>query len=237
MRSQLYLWEPLKQQYIDDLTFLKEMFFERIQPIFANAEAEADAYRDELWDRIMSQPDAGDTCFDPGNYVEDVQEKAFERYEMLQLMHYRNLAAWICNLCQVWEQQLYSFVLQEAEYEGFKYDLSDTKRGFAFSKDVFEWHQQPFERMPVWGKIRELRLLVNVIKHAEGDSEQKLRAVRPDYFIEEECGTQYDLMSLYHSTLLEPTLMMKEQDFIDYFDALVKFWTDLPERMYTLDEL
>lgn len=48
---------------------------------------------------------------------------------------------------------------------------------------------------------------------------------------------QYDLMALYHTTLLEPTLLIKDQDFIDYYDALVKFWTDLPERMYTVDEL
>lgn len=237
MPSQLYLWGPLKQQYIDDLTFLKEMFFGRIQPIFANAEVEAEAYEKELWDSIMSRPCTEDTYFDPGDYVDAIQEKAVERYDMLRLMHYRNLATWICNLCQVWEQQLYSFVIHEAEQEGLKYDPSDIKRGFAFSKDVFEWHQQPFEKMDSWGKIKELRLLVNVIKHAEGDSEQKLRKLRPDYFTQDVCGTQHDLMSLYHTTLLEPTLMIQEQDFLDYFNALIKFWEDLPERMYTMDEL
>ena len=45
MRSQLYLWGPLKQRYINDLSFIKTMFIERIQPIFANAEAEAEANR------------------------------------------------------------------------------------------------------------------------------------------------------------------------------------------------
>ena len=32
MRSQLYLWKPLRQQYINDLTTIKDMFIERIQP-------------------------------------------------------------------------------------------------------------------------------------------------------------------------------------------------------------
>ena len=237
MRSQLYLWGPLRQKYIDDLSFIKTMFVERIQPIFSNAEAEAEAYQAELWDAIMSCPCAEDTYADPGDYVDFVRDEAIERYDMLHLMHYRNIGMWIACMCQVWEQQLYSFVLQEAEKEGLKYDVSDIKRGFAFSKEVFAWHQQPFEQMETWNKIRELRLLVNVIKHAEGDSEQKLRILRPDYFTEEICGTQYDLMSLYHTTLLEPTLMIKEQDFIDYYDALVKFWAALPERMYTDDEI
>lgn len=237
MQSQLYLWGPLKQQYIDDLTCIKDVFIERIQPIFANAEAEAKAYENNLWDEIMHRPCAEDDNSDPGDYVDFVQEKAFERYEMLTLMQYRNIGMWIACLCQVWEQQLYSFVVHEATQEGIKYDPSDIKRGFAFSKEVFEWHQQPFEKMTVWSKIKELRLLVNVIKHAEGDSEQKLRRIRPDYFTQDIGGTQYDLMSLYHTTLLEPTLMIRGQDFIDYFDALVQFWNELPERMYTSNEL
>lgn len=33
MKSQLYLWEPLRQKYIGNLTLIKTMFIERIQPI------------------------------------------------------------------------------------------------------------------------------------------------------------------------------------------------------------
>ena len=67
MRSQLYLWGPLKQRYINDLSFIKTMFIERIQPIFANAEAEAEAFQDELWNTIMNQPCTEDTYTDPGD--------------------------------------------------------------------------------------------------------------------------------------------------------------------------
>ena len=87
-------------------------------------------------------------------------------------MKYRNIGMWLSCLCQVWEQQLYSFIIHEAEHEGLKYNPADTKRGFAFTKEAFEFHQQRFEDMPAWNKIKELRLLVNVIKHAEGDSEE-----------------------------------------------------------------
>lgn len=235
MRSQLYLWEPLRQQYIDDLSTIKTMFIERIQPIFADPESEAKQYGKQLWKSLMNRPCTEDECTDPGDYVDFVQDKEFERYEMLSLMKYRNIGMWLSCLCQVWEQQLYSFIIHEAEHEGLKYNPADTKRGFAFTKEAFEFHQQRFEDMPAWNKIKELRLLVNVIKHAEGDSEEKLRKIRPDYFIQDIYGTEYDPMSLYHTTLLEPTLMIKEQDFIDYFNALVQFWSDLPERMYSHD--
>jgi len=120
----------------------------------------------------------------------------------------------------------------EALSEGIKYDESDLKKGFAFSKEVFEWHQQPFESLVCWPKIKELRALVNVIKHAEGDSEEKLRKMRPDYFEHDNGIEKYDLLSLYHSTLLEATLQIKDEDFIEYYDTLVAFWNELPEQMH-----
>ena len=89
----------------------------------------------------------------------------------------------------------------------------------------------------MWEKINELRLLVNVLKHAEGNLELKLRELRPDYFIHDIYGEKYDLMSMYHVSLLEATLQIKEEDFIKYYDALVAFWKELPERMYSIEDV
>lgn len=234
MKSQLYLYRDLRKKYIGDLTQIKDLYFERIQPIFADAEKEAEDYQNKLWEDLMNKPCySEDDVIDPSDYVDAVQEAGFEKYEILSLMHYRNISMWISCLCQVWEQQLFSFVYHEAQSEGIKYDEADLKRGFAFSKEVFEWHEQPFEVLTCWPKIKELRALVNVIKHSEGDSEQKIRKMRPDYFEQVTDYGKYDLISLYHSTLLEATLQIKDQDFIDYYDALVAFWNELPESMYT----
>lgn len=237
MKSQLYLHQGLRKKYIKDLTQIKELFFERIQPIFAEAEKEATVYQNKLWENIMKQPCDEDCAIDPSDFVETVHEAAFEKYEILSLMQYRNISMWISCSCQVWEQQLFSFVYHEALSEGIKYNEADLKKGFGFSKEVFEWHQQPFENLACWPKIKELRALVNVIKHSEGYSEQKLRKLRPDYF-EHDIGVgKYDLLSLYHSTLLEATLQIEDKDFNDYYSALISFWNELPERMYTKKDL
>ena len=234
MKSQLYLDRDLRKKYIKDLTQINDLYFERIQPIFADAEKEAANYQNKLWEDLMNKPCySEDDVLDPADYVDVVQEAGLEKYEILSLMHYRNISMWISCMCQVWEQQLFSFVYHEAQSEGIKYDEADLKRGFAFSKEVFEWHEQPFENLACWPKIKELRTLVNVIKHSEGDSEQKLRKMRTDYFEHDTGAGKYDLLSLYHSTLLEATLQIKDQDFIDYYEALVAFWNELPENMYT----
>ena len=237
MRSQLYLWEKLRQKYIEDLTFIKEMFIKRIQPIFANAEKEAISYRNNLWKEIEKSVSPEEGYSDLSGYADFVQEEAGEKYEMLSLMHYRNIGMWIECLCQVWEQQLYSFIIHEAKQEGIVYDPSDMKKGFPFVKEVFGMHQQVFDQMSSWDVINEMRLLVNVLKHAEGDSERKLRDLKPEYFTHDICGQKYDLMSRYHTSLLDSTLAIHEQDFIRYYEALIQFWKDLPERMYSVEEL
>lgn len=238
MKSQLYLYEGLRKKYKKDLTQIRELFFERIWPVFANAEKEATDFQNKLWEDLMNRPcyDENDVI-DPADFVDAVQEAGFEKYEILSLMQYRTISMWISCMCQVWEQQLFSFVYHEAQNEAITYDESDLKRGFGFSKEVFAWHQQPFENLSCWPKIKELRTLVNVIKHSEGDSELKLRKMRPDYF-ELDIGTgKYDLISFYHSTLLEATLLIKDQDFLDYYNALIDFWDELPERMFTIEDI
>lgn len=130
-----------------------------------------------------------------------------------------------------------STIYNEARAQGIKYKDSDLKRGFEFVKEVFESHGKPFETLDCWKKIKELRALVNVIKHSEGRSEKELRKMRPDYFVYITDTGKYDLLSLYHSTLLEETLQIKDLDFIDYYSALVQFWNELPERMYSKEDI
>lgn len=88
--------------------------------------------------------------------------------------------------------------------------------------------------MKSWTKIKELRLLVNVIKHAEGNSADRLRKIRPDYFEwDRRFGYEYDKLKFHKTTLLEETLNITNQDFDSYNKILVSFWDELPERMYS----
>jgi len=91
--------------------------------------------------------------------------------------------------------------------------------------------------MSSWNKLKELRLLVNVIKHSEGDSEKRLRKVRPDYFIYNSGTSDIDLLKLYNSSLLEPTIQISTDDFILYHNAILEFWDELPERMISSNEI
>lgn len=116
MRSQLYLWDGLRRDMKKDISYVRELYFEKIEPAFADAEIEAENYTQLLWDNKMSTPSYDEACeIDFSSIAEARQEAGVERYEILSLMRYRNLGMWISCMCQIWEQQIIKFVKHEVE--------------------------------------------------------------------------------------------------------------------------
>lgn len=234
MRSQLYLWENLREEMKKELTYIHKFYFDRIEPVFANAETETDEFAERTWDEAMSAPWDGESDVDPSGIAEYCQEIGIERYEILSLMRYRNLAMWISCLYQSWEQQIMKFVKKEVESDGC-FNITGSM-DFATAKEGFKIHKCPIDELNCWKKIKELRALVNVIKHAEGDSAKTLRKLRPDYFNwDDSHDFSRDKLQLFESTLLDEALNIKNQDFTDYYYTLIDFWGELPERMYSDD--
>jgi hypothetical protein len=230
----LYLWKDLRDKLKKELTYIYEMYLERIEPVFANAETEAEQLSEKIWDDAMSSPWDGESDIDPSDIADTCQEIGLERYEILSLMRYRNLAMWVSCLYQSWEQQIMRFVKKEIETDRC-FNLTGAM-DFATAKEGFKMHNCPIDELSCWKKIKELRALVNVIKHSEGDSAKTLRKLRPDFFSwEDEHDFSRDRLQLFESTLLDETLNIKNEDFTEYYNALIAFWDELPERMYSDD--
>ena len=227
----LNLCDGQRELFKENINNIRELFFERIYPTFENSAQEAEVYQVELWNSLMEQSCDGDT--DPSDFVEDIREAAFYKYEILSLMHYRTICMWVACMYQVWVQQLYAFVIQEERINFNSFNCNKGNDEFKYVRKVFERHNQPLDKMSCWAKLDELRLLVNVIKHGEGKSEEDLRKVRPEYFkhsglLDED---EYDSFALYRTALLEQTLKIDKQDFNEYCDVLLLFWDELPGSM------
>ena len=232
MIDSLYLWQPLRQRFIEKLDTIVKLFFEKIYPVFSNAEEDAHNMQYEAWEDLMHHPfTSKGNYIDPFDAVDSIVEFGYEQFEILSLMRYRTLAMWIMCLCQTWEQQLAKFIIDEGRKCGIQYHSDYIKKGFTFSKETFLQHGVEFEKLKSWEKIFELRQLTNTLKHADGPSADRLRKLRSDYFDWGESGFDKDTLEVYGSTLLDETLKIQPQDFKDYFTALVLFWNELPERM------
>jgi len=165
-----------------------------------------------------------------------IMEQGYDRYTILEIMKYRTLAMWISCMCQVWEQQISLFLKKEFETERLELVGNKGQPIVDFNIEqlweIFRQFQVEVKSLQCWSKINEMRQLVNVIKHGEGRSASTLKTIRPDFF---NTGNEFmltDGMTKYGVTLLDTTLTITNQDFIDYFNAVIQFWTDLPERMY-----
>jgi hypothetical protein len=90
---------------------------------------------------------------------------------------------------------------------------------------------QDIEKFSCWEKINELRLLNNVIKHGDGWSATELKKIREDFFRDDFLGI--DMLDLYKTTLNEKVLSLDDKEIEVYCEALIRFWDELPERMYS----
>ena len=226
MRSQLYLHSQIRQKYINQIKWIYDLYVERIEPTFANPEEEAYEYMDKLSRDMMYSSAAED---DPNGCLQTIYDFGVEHFEILSSMQFRTLGMWISCMSQVWEQQLYSFIMHEATMEGIVYVDNDAT--FAFSDEVLKAHSIYYGRIQ-HGIIDEMRDVVNVLKHGQGPSEKRLRKKRPELFIRD----GRDVLANNNATLLEPSLQITTEDFKKYCDALIEFWEKVPEYVYSKDD-
>ncbi len=237
MRAQLYLYDSLRERFQRPIELFKDTYSNKINPMFNNIDKEAEAIAEERYHEMGKNfhPDYND----PADFAETAWEAGLEHYEGMVLIKYNTKLMWISTLYQFWEQQVRKFIYEEVTRTHEFIDKKGNKvpfkkfctRGIEDIKDEFLTFDQDLEKLLCWGKISELRLLANVIKHGDGWSATQLKHLRADFF-KSDFG-DYDLLDLYKTTLNEMVLNVDDNEFEKYCEAIIQFWSELPERMYT----
>lgn len=237
MRAQLYLYDSLRQSFKDSIRLFIETYSTRIAPVFDNIDEEAREAAQKYYEEMGTffNPD----YHDPGDFAEQAWERGYDYYDGLSLMQYNTRLMWVATLYQFWEQQVRKFLYEEitrthtipdkhgneTPYEKF------CTKGIDDIKEYFLYFNQDLEMLDAWESLNELRLVANVIKHGPGWSATELQKLRPDFFVSE--ITNVNLIELYKNTLNDRVLNIKDKDFIRYGEALIQFWDELPERLYS----
>ena len=203
---------------------LIEDYHKRTKPQFENIEKETDEYTNSLYNNYPAAE------YTDGGYVAEwAIDKGIEMYEVLSTMKSNHLLMTISMLYHIWEQQLIRFTIHKLQHY-----LEFDKRtvGYEDVQRIFELHGVNITDTKSWGKIRELKLLVNTIKHGDGSSAERLRKLRPDFFKVDTIKT--DILELHDAVLLDSySLQVKENDLYDYVKATKNFWDEMPERVYS----
>lgn len=226
MELQLYFYRPMILSYIKELE-LVDVYYRKSQPAFEFTDDEIYKEVNDIFSSLVIPERA-----DPSEIAESMEEMGVELYESYRMMKSNHLFITISLLAHMWEQQISKFITRELNN-----DIATPIGAMEFkdAKEILDLFGLDVTNRASWSKIKELRHLVNTIKHGEGKSAKKLRNLRPDFFEGEGLfeGDVYDILEINGSVLLDPySLNVKETDLQEYINATKEFWDEMPERAY-----
>ena len=197
--STLYLYEHQRDFFIQEILDVKKSYFEMMKPTLINV---LDSQIEEL----------------EKNY----EEHNFFLYRYYRLVKYRHICLQILSLCEFWEQQVISFIngMISLNY------LYDRKKITTYN----EMERILMDFYPGWTalkkklRIEELRCIVNVIKHSEGKSLERLKKEYPSRI-------NNDIFS-FETSMSSEILNLNEKDIALFSESLVQFWLNFPVNQH-----
>ena len=215
--------QSLIQRFIRDIENLQSIVKKDYLKVNYDLEEQANNASEQEYNRLIeiysSESD------DISALLDKSQEVGLEKYLLLKVMRYRNLANWICNVIEIWEQQvflLYSEIKQDGKkFNNFNQLVKEIENLGLQISGMIEYHN-----------LENKRLLVNVIKHSEGNSEEKLRNKCHKYFDNStELFGCVDNLKMYKTSLGEVSLNITEEDFNETCLQIINFWSAIIENL------
>ena len=203
-----------------------KMFSETVSPPFANPEAQAEKVAHDCWDQKMSEP-VGEygPDEDAGDIADDAHQESLDFYFTMTAMHHTVLLnLFAAGVFHLFEQQAASLL---ADWTGNRPD-----KPFAAFEALVSNKNGPaidVKAAPTWSRINELRLVANVVKHAEGNSADQLRSVNDAYFKlpavrGTPLGKDFGGAQMLGEPLTGEGLYITKDDYDAFVATVIEFW-------------
>lgn len=205
----------------------------RLLPTFDGIEAEATAVQERTYNELMSMPLDPDVV-DESMLAESAFEAGYAHYSGMEAVRQSLVNSFAPMLYHTWEQQLLAFhrkeVLHPREENNNDFlKLSVLcKRLAANGIDVTQ--------LQTWSHIKQLRLVANTVKHADGDSADKLKMQRPEFFEPHHAnGNVTALPFRYARAVYRPMsgedLYLTMADIQVYGGSTIGFWDEFADAL------
>lgn len=235
-----YMWEPRRKNLISDHEFFVSEGKARLTDQFSDRkklEKEASDFS-ERWLEDASQhfdPDRHDS----GDFYEQAHDKSISLYFSLEVLGNSARLAVISGMFHAWERELKKWLTSN---DG----IGRWHRGTALPKAIWRANFcqlfELFEHAGLFPKsdharatLNTCRLVVNTFKHGSGDSETKLKAIRPELFDQFDFRLKQPGQALGSYVDFED-LFVKTAHIDEFSNAIVAFWNAIPEHI-TEEEL
>lgn len=200
----------------------RRLLDDHVYPPFADLErvAHEQALRDQsAWEQARF-PDPGD--YDAGAAADHFNELSQRAYDDLFPMQITLLNLFTTGLYHSVEQQMSAMML----HDGQPVSRVPTSAFVGWSRSHLHLDVTSCE---TWPPLDELRLIANVVKHAEGDSERELRRRRPEFFehplMRDPAYADLPATTLpVRAPLAGEGVYLIKTDFDQYASAVSEFW-------------
>ncbi|MEW6770266.1 MAG: hypothetical protein AB1330_02620 [Bacillota bacterium] len=229
--SNLPYWAYFIQEVIlPRVRCLREVYNRRILSAFEGLEEEARRIREKEWERLISQPADPEGDTDLSDLAEAAQEVATSHYISLKEIQQGIINLSTVHIYHLFEQELLFIFRNEA----LPHPPSDPKL-----PEVVNWFKSSgieLESFRSWPNLDELRLVANVVKHADGPSANKLRSLRPDMFVppEDDFLRKLPPPTCVFRPLVGEDLYVTTDEINLYFGAVEDFWRELIDKLKIL---
>jgi hypothetical protein len=221
------VWIP--EFFLPQLMVLRKRIFERLLPTFDDIEAEANRVENDAFQRLIANANEDS---DEASLAEAAFNVGLEHFQLLAATQQTVINAFVIALSHLFEQQrhLLSFqTLLDVEPNSRKRDegFEEFLKNNNIDTSTFTRNQ----------KLKELELVANVAKHAEGQSAERLRELRPELFVYPSHRNDPDLQWLsnykrpVNESLAGEGFFVEPDDLRAYFDATESFWEFVLHRL------
>ena len=229
------MWEPSRQNLMAEHRFYIEQARKRLLSQFENMETEADKAAEAHLEKmsIHFNPDK----HDPSDLYKAAHDKGFEFYQLLSDMHETTRLSVIAGMFHQWDKKLRDWIVCEMHHwhHGKNAARSIWKAEVSAIMDFLVAFGFNVKGLPCYERLDAMHLVVNVFKHGNGRSLDKLKKSFPE-FIPDPLGRDGDHQFLLN--YLDHTDMKVSDAHLDQFsEAILDFWKDVPKEIFLSEGL
>jgi hypothetical protein len=225
-----YWQEYIRERVCPRFVQFGDIVVSRVLPAFHGINEEADELRQRRYSELMSGVNVSEAdAWDAGEAMAELAfEEAMDHAVLQQSTRFATLNLYAAALYHLTEQHLIDLSLQILHYER-RHNLR-TDRAISWFRDILGLD---VSTLGGWPLIRELRLVANVVKHAEGPSAQALREIRPDLFLYPTLRGHVPFLTRLRmrASLFGNDFFVTEEDFGRYHKGSIRFWSELADAL------
>ena len=225
-----HMWQPAKTILIERHKFFIEQARQRLLSQFANLEDEAKQAAEEWLERAGRNfnPDRDD----PGSFEEAAYHEGIAFHQQLEDMRDSVRLSVVAGMFHEWDKQLRDWMVREILHwhRGDEVQARIWAQDFGGLIDLFASFGWNIKSKPYFTALEACRLVVNVYKHGDGGSFRDLKQRYPQFL--ESPLKDFCIVGKWGNVIDYTDLRISDDQIIDFSDAIIAFWTDVPERIY-----